>query len=138
MYKDLEKAPTHDLLNHYGVGENNFEIVTLNEIALTESPLVETPDIEIHQPDAPLLLVPIGLLAIAWSISLSRRLGFSKTSKKNIGAIKHQHKIPCGQCRYFENDPYLKCAVHPLKASNLEAIDCSDFAPSDTKRFYSY
>lgn len=35
--------------------------------------------------------------------------------------------IPCQKCAYFDNNPYLKCALHPVEASTKEAINCSDF-----------
>jgi len=36
-------------------------------------------------------------------------------------------KIPCSNCIYFQNNPYLKCAVNPCKAFKDEAVNCSDY-----------
>ena len=47
-------------------------------------------------------------------------LGF-KSRKKSI--LHH-----CNQCQYFESNPYLKCAVHPISVMTEAAIDCTDYA----------
>ncbi|MCU0547316.1 MAG: hypothetical protein MUE44_35020 [Oscillatoriaceae cyanobacterium Prado104] len=39
------------------------------------------------------------------------------------------HKIPCTSCRFFNDNYYIKCAVHPCSALTKNAINCSDYSP---------
>jgi|GEM_PF-6691583 len=48
-------------------------------------------------------------------------------AKPPLSLPSFQPTIPCQKCSYFDNNPYLKCALHPLEASTKEAINCSDF-----------
>ncbi|UBF30590.1 hypothetical protein K9N68_36050 (plasmid) [Kovacikia minuta CCNUW1] len=41
--------------------------------------------------------------------------------------FKRPAKIPCRSCRYFTNNAYLKCTVHPTIAMTQAATDCSDY-----------
>ncbi|NES96555.1 MAG: hypothetical protein F6K32_15240 [Desertifilum sp. SIO1I2] len=137
MNEDLDKMPAHDLHYDYRVGDRNFEATSLSEVSSTQSPLIEQPEPETSTPNVPLLIIPLSLLAIAWAIGLSKRLDFRKSVKGNFDTLKSYHKIPCSHCRFFKNDPHLKCAVHPLKVSNPEAVDCPDFWPIDSNKFHS-
>lgn len=38
---------------------------------------------------------------------------------------------PCTKCRFFSNNPFLKCAVNPTVALTKEAVDCSDYRPKN-------
>lgn len=35
--------------------------------------------------------------------------------------------LPCRHCHYFQANRYLPCAVNPMQALTLKAIDCRDF-----------
>lgn len=41
--------------------------------------------------------------------------------------IEHFHKFPCRSCHYFEDNPFLKCAVHPDRALTMQSLNCSDY-----------
>lgn len=77
------------------------------------------------------LLIPIGLFAIAWGILLLTQLDLWKNLRHRITSVKHSHQIPCSNCQFFNRNPYLKCAIHPSKALNEEAIDCADYCPKN-------
>lgn len=47
----------------------------------------------------------------------------------------YHQTIPCNNCRFFNQNSYLKCAVHPLTAMKADAIDCPDFWSKDSDRF---
>ena len=36
----------------------------------------------------------------------------------------------CHRCRYFSDNRYLKCALHPETALTEQAIDCRDYCPN--------
>jgi hypothetical protein len=38
-------------------------------------------------------------------------------------------KVPCRRCRYFSDNPYLKCTLHPVTAMTEQAVDCRDYCP---------
>ncbi|AFY96933.1 hypothetical protein [Chamaesiphon minutus] len=41
--------------------------------------------------------------------------------------LKPPLKTPCHRCRYFSNNHYLKCALHPETALTEQAVDCRDY-----------
>jgi hypothetical protein len=135
MY-DFEGQQTRMLLNQQGVGERNFQKADLTEVSSNHPPRVETPTNEVAKPQAQFLIIPMGILVIAWAMSFFNQLRFGKPGGKNLGTIKGCHQIPCSNCRFFKNSPYLKCAVHPLKVGSLEAMNCPDFWPLDSSKFY--
>ncbi|MBG1271968.1 hypothetical protein [Nostoc sp. WHI] len=47
--------------------------------------------------------------------------------KDEIVSIKHLHQHPCKNCQFFNNNYYLKCAVHPSTALTKQALNCSDY-----------
>lgn len=50
----------------------------------------------------------------------------SDSSKKNS-------QFPCPNCRFFSNNPYLKCAARPTDVLTKKAIDCSDYRPRNNR-----
>ena len=38
-------------------------------------------------------------------------------------------KVPCHKCRYFNPNPYIKCALHPSNVLKEPAVDCRDYDP---------
>ncbi len=44
-----------------------------------------------------------------------------------LATARRMHQIPCWDCRFCSDDPYLKCAVHPDQAQTEAAIECADF-----------
>lgn len=40
-------------------------------------------------------------------------------------------KAPCQHCRYFSQNPYLKCTLHPSTVLTKQAVDCLDYCPSN-------
>ncbi|MEH1893256.1 MAG: hypothetical protein V7K92_28900 [Nostoc sp.] len=47
--------------------------------------------------------------------------------KDEIVSIKHFWEHPCKNCRFFNNNHYLNCAVHPTTAVTIQALNCSDY-----------
>jgi hypothetical protein len=50
-----------------------------------------------------------------------------KAVRKDWQHLKRLHQIPCNRCVFFTGEYNLKCAVHPSKALNEEAIGCIDY-----------
>jgi hypothetical protein len=38
-------------------------------------------------------------------------------------------KVPCHKCRYFNPNPYIKCALYPSNVLKKPAVDCRDYDP---------
>lgn len=79
-----------------------------------------------------LFLIPISFVLI-WSVATAAFLGLPKLVGGNRHRVKAARKIPCYQCQYFTNNPYLRCAVRPETAMTEDALDCSDFQPRSEK-----
>lgn len=50
-------------------------------------------------------------------------------SRQRFSSFKLPPKTPCYRCRYFSNNSYLKCALHPVTALTEQAVDCRDYCP---------
>ncbi|PSB39849.1 hypothetical protein C7B69_01275, partial [filamentous cyanobacterium Phorm 46] len=44
--------------------------------------------------------------------------------------FKPHPKTLCHRCRYFSDNSYLKCALHPATALTEQAVDCRDYCPN--------
>ena len=45
-------------------------------------------------------------------------------------SFKPSPKTLCHRCRYFSDNSYLKCALHPVTALTEQAVDCADYCPN--------
>lgn len=70
-----------------------------------------------------LLAVPL-LLIIAFMIERRKKYLPAKKTK-SLKASKLT--CSCYQCQYFNQNPYIKCAVNPLLESTNQAYNCKDF-----------
>jgi len=52
-----------------------------------------------------------------------------------IVASHASQRIPCRTCQFFNDNHYLRCAVHPSIALTREAIDCSDYRSQQSRSF---
>ncbi len=70
------------------------------------------------------------LALIGWLIFL--RLSNSRKILKNrMTTLQYFSQIPCRTCRFFTNNQYLKCAVHPSTVLKQQAINCPDYWSQD-------
>ncbi|MEP0913734.1 hypothetical protein NDI45_22720 [Leptolyngbya sp. GB1-A1] len=77
-------------------------------------------------PDSLLFFIPISFVLL-WSIATAVFLGLPKLVYSGNRKVKVAQKIPCYQCQFFTNNPYLRCAVRPETVLTESALDCSDF-----------
>lgn len=54
------------------------------------------------------------------------KAGLQKIAKKS----ECGSKVACRKCYFFNNNYYLKCAVHPHRVLTKNAADCRDYQPS--------
>ncbi|WP_310421778.1 hypothetical protein [Chamaesiphon sp. VAR_48_metabat_135_sub] len=50
--------------------------------------------------------------------------------KQHFSSFKLPPKTLCRRCRYFSDNHYLKCALHPATALTEKAVDCRDYCPN--------
>lgn len=98
-------------------------------------------------PNEILFIIPIGFVTL-WVIiafrlaKLADRFSYVtfkfpvtfETIGDEMLTIEHFHKFPCRSCRYFEDNPYLKCAVHPDNALTVRSLNCSDYRSPNENR----
>jgi hypothetical protein len=79
-----------------------------------------------------LLVVDITFLIVACLglIYVVRHSFFADRLKRWRHAVgfKSRHRFSCNRCRYFGQNPYLKCALHPTTVLTEQAVDCRDYA----------
>lgn len=68
----------------------------------------------------------VGLFCLFCLVSWSNQKKL-KPKKPLILPYYQPTKPPCAKCVYFDNNPYLKCALHPVEAATKEAINCLDY-----------
>lgn len=100
----------------------------LNEIQSVQSQnYVDQPKIS-EIPASSLYIIPTAFFTF-WLMYLIFSTDILKFAKHKFSLIKHLEQVPCKNCRYFTNNPYLRCAVNPSIALTSDAINCSDYCP---------
>ena len=66
---------------------------------------------------------------------LNKRYLNNKSDNWFNDSKKTNYKLSCITCRFYSNNHYLPCAVHPSTAITEEARDCSDYSIKDEKLF---
>lgn len=108
------------------VGQNSFDRISRSE---TQTIAIKSDGAKqniINTPDGVIFFCFLGFGAI-WLIIFLIFPRLRKLAKDRTGTIKLSDPVPCRNCRYFADSPYLKCAVHPHTALTQGAIDCPDY-----------
>lgn len=122
-----------ELLRLYELRENNFNQVTPIETkAIAVKSDGAKPNVGII-PDVAMFLIFLAFSTVGIIVFL-RFSGFWKIARDRTGTIKHVERLPCRNCRYFTDSPYLKCAVHPDTALTKLALDCPDYCARMRKK----
>lgn len=75
-------------------------------------------------------LVAISFLIVS-AISVAIYAVLPKRVQPHSFSLKLPPKAPCQHCRYFSQNPYLKCTLHPSTVLTKQAIDCLDYCSSN-------
>lgn len=70
--------------------------------------------------------IGIGISFFSWASCI-------RTSRQQLALLKRSQDLPCGNCRYFQANAYLNCAVQPLKVLQEEAKNCPDYQPESNQ-----
>lgn len=103
--------------------------------SLPQTSQIESSTDQITVPTGGTFFIPFGFIVAAWLVLILSRLEIWKAIGNRKTATKQYTKTPCSQCRFFQNNPYLKCAVHPSKALSEEAKDCPDYWGDENDKF---
>lgn len=93
----------------------------------------------VHEKDTTEASNGLGLIAIA-AIALIGisiyvvRTRFRKDSGNFLKAFKNSTQTKCTNCRFFDDNGYLKCAIHPTKVLKKEAQECLDYEAAPTQK----
>lgn len=80
--------------------------------------------------DGAIFLIPMGFIAV-WTIFVLMSSDIWTVARHGVLTVKNLHQVPCRNCRFFKNNPYLQCAVHPATALTADAANCSDYCPAN-------
>jgi hypothetical protein len=124
-----------DLIKIYLFAEKSVNQSTLIEAKATG---ITHHLIKPHNGDIPVLVVFLAHISflIVWGIVVYLVSYFCKSlenvtqNKDERVIVKYLDQHPCKNCQFFNNNYYLKCAVHPSTALTKEAFNCSDYKSS--------
>lgn len=88
---------------------------------------LEPGQINILNDESTILIFSIPLFVLAAVLLLKQ--GVQKVTKERSENFQYSSKVPCRKCYFFNNNGYLKCAVHPNKVLTKNAEDCHDYQP---------
>lgn len=129
---------------HTVSGAKNSKQATIieSQAATTEAPVKKLNVATV--PDGVMFLIPFSFVTVWIIITFTFSKIASRVSneyfmfpddlegiKEEMLTIENFHKFPCRSCRYFANNPHLKCAVQPENALTLRSLNCSDYCPQD-------
>lgn len=97
------------------------------DIPASESPI--SPEQSFSTGD--LLLVPLSFAALVWVVLFVMHFNFWKSVRSRLSNLPTVSQLPCTNCKYFKNNPYLKCAVQPDKVLRTEATECPDYSRNE-------
>lgn len=78
---------------------------------------------------------PLSFMFVAWIVFSIKQLFLHRPAPPSSAFPLVQPESPCSNCRFFSQNAYLKCAVHPSIALTKQAIDCSNFWALDDDKF---
>lgn len=72
------------------------------------------------------IIVPLSFMVVCATVSsvvFALCRARPKVNKVNLNC----QQVPCSNCRFFDNNHYLKCALHPSIVSTKQALNCPDY-----------
>lgn len=120
-----QNTPTHVTLSR--IGSQQFKASEQIETPAYQSPM--RPEQSFSTSD--LLLVPLSFAAVVWVVLFVMHFNFWKSVRSRLSTLPAVSQLPCTNCKYFKNNPYLKCAVQPDKVLRTEATECPDYCSNE-------
>ncbi|MFN6531422.1 hypothetical protein [Nostoc sp. ChiSLP03a] len=129
---------TSELFRLYVSAQKSVHQSTLIEANLSKATHSDTKP---HDGDIPFVAVFLAHISfmIVWAIVVFLVSSVCKAledppenavqDKDEIVSIKDLEQHTCKKCQFFNNNYFLKCAVHPTTALTKQALNCSDYSP---------
>ena len=92
----------------------------------TTSTSQSQPEVEIVPSLVNAVFLNIAILTFCFALFIPIYAYISKQRQHKFRIGQHQ-KVACHRCRYFSNNPYVQCALHPNTVMTDGAIDCKDY-----------
>jgi len=122
----IKQSTTEGKNNNEVTGSKASQDSVLIEEKLNGEKLYEKNYDVVKMPESAFYFSIYLLALIGWLIFL--RLSNSRKILKNRSTtLQYFSQIPCRTCRFFTNNQYLKCAVHPSTVLKQQAINCPDY-----------
>lgn len=105
----------------------------LHQTIVSETTKEQSQTHELTITDIAIFLSPAGFI-ISWMVFfiILRKIR-ALLDYKMVFPAKVLHKLPCKNCSFYSNNHYLKCAVNPSIVLTEEAMNCSEYSPSNKK-----
>ncbi len=124
---------TDKVIKLYILDKKNLNLVPSSKAKLAIVNLVVTkPDLTRPEgaitTDEALFFIPFcSMIFLAFFIL--KLLDVWKVARAKFTTLNCFHQLPCRNCRFFTNNHYLYCTVHPSIVLTEQALDCSDYCP---------
>ena len=101
------------------------------------TPSFSYPSLRLGSYDGLLEVLLMGIVSVAGFYLLYRKSQrhLDKANPQKLNIFKRLAQPNCSKCRFFDRNSYLKCAVHPVRVSNIEAQNCPDYWQRDRRKF---
>ncbi|NEP18376.1 MAG: hypothetical protein F6J97_15980 [Leptolyngbya sp. SIO4C1] len=112
---------------------------------LEVSALIATsePTIQAESPATSRSELPAGLSTLLISVALVAwimlfRHHFSELGRgfRKLNWQRRKSAFPCSSCRFYSENAYLRCAVHPQRVLSIDAISCPDYWERHSNQFF--
>jgi hypothetical protein len=122
----------NEALTFSAPGDNSVSQANAIEIQSARVEMEGTkPDLSILY-DGAMFLIPIGFMTV-WTVFVLMSSDIWTVARHGVLTVKNSHQVPCRNCQFFKNNPYLQCAVHPSTALTAQAVNCSDYCPANQR-----
>lgn len=124
----------NEALKNFAKTEINFSQANLERVKIVDvRPNEEQLDVKMQYEsmsyDSGILLTIVYFFVFTVSLTFIKSFKSHQIVKNQLTISKRSNQIPCKLCQFFNNNYYLKCAVHPNIALKAEAIYCPDYDP---------
>jgi hypothetical protein len=117
---------TDKLIKFYILDKNNLNLLpSINAKLIIVNHAVTKPEGAITHDEA--LFFTCLCLMIFLAIFIFKFLDVWKIAGEKFTTVNCLHQLPCRNCRFFTNNHYLYCTVHPSIVLTEQALDCSDY-----------
>lgn len=129
IWVDSPATPAHF------AGQTTYQSNSTLSFSVQEVQPVETSDRPLPLPSADFwIALTIGATAMLTTLVVVELSTVKAVLRHTFWTKRSSKKIPCTKCRYFSDNFYLKCTVHPMDVLTERAIECRDYCAFNTEK----